>query len=757
MTALFALAAAHPPDRLGRLGWSLAALAALAIAGCERFTLIDRMNTLFKIYNGVWVLLAVALAAALLRTRGRRRLLLVAVWVPLQLIGLVNLPLGVAQGWLQPRTVSPRPSLDGQAFLREQDPQSWFLVRALQGAARPGVAIAEAAGNSYSGFTRIAMHTGQPTVVGWEWHLQQRGQSPLEIAARSADLETLYGGSDPLARRAVLDLYRVGWVALADIERRRYGLQAPDPLAGVPGVLRFAEHAGATLYRVRPPETAGTAPIAPVLELPAGMGVVGRVPERDQNVLRSLALDGQGATVVLRDGDILELDFAASETGVIVAPPCAPTSVARRRAERWAACPNGELYRLKDGVWIGAGRLRGADRVAAADTVWAWGDGGLWQHQRDVTWRQVYTGRVTAAAAAGPGIAWSDGDDVWVGSGGAPQRVGMALAGVRGLAWQGSTLWALDEEGLHRSGGALLPWRRSLGGAGPLVAAAGNASRLWLVLEDGLIVESRRKACASPWQAAGATPGEGLDEPRGLAVSPAGWFVVADTQNHRLRWYTSQGICLDSVGGEGNDPGSYREPSGIALANDGTLAVADTWNGRVQILRPNGIVETFGDGLYGPRGLLWEPGGSLLVADTGNRRLLRYRPPDWRVEEVAELAGPVVGLAWAAGLVAAAIPSDGAIALLDPATGSVARRLEIPGWSDRGQQEGYLALLPSGELAASAPEPGELWLVDPTGEAPPRLARDGLPGITGLALLPDGNLLASLTWQDRLVRITLPD
>ena len=29
--------------------------------------------------------------------------------------------------------------------------------------------------------TRIAMHTGQPTVVGWEWHLMQRGQSIDEI------------------------------------------------------------------------------------------------------------------------------------------------------------------------------------------------------------------------------------------------------------------------------------------------------------------------------------------------------------------------------------------------------------------------------------------------------------------------------------------------------------------------------------------------------------------------------------------------
>jgi hypothetical protein len=85
------------------------------------------------------------------------------------------------------------------------------------------------------------------------------------------------------------------------------------------------------------------------------------------------------------------------------------------------------------------------------------------------------------------------------------------------------------------------------------------------------------------------------------------------------------------------------------------------------------------------------------------------------------------------------------------------RRLEVPGWAERSQQEGYLAVLPSGDLVASAPRPGELWLVDPTGVAPPRLLRGSLEGITAVSLLPDGNLLASLTWDDRLVRIELED
>ncbi len=368
VTALLFIAAVSSPDRLIRLGWSLAALGTMAIAFCERFTLIDRMNTVFKVYNGIWLLLAIALATMLLREGGWRRRLLVAVWLPLQMVALVNLPLGIAQGWMQPRMNSPRPTLDGQAFLAEEAPQTWFLARALQGVAEADDAVAEAAGMSYNRYTRIAMHTGQPTVVGWEWHLKQRGQSQLEINARFADLETLYAGVNPYNRRAVLDRYKVEWVVLADIERQTYSLSGPDPLAGVPGLLRFAQHEGAVLYRVLPNTAASRAPVIPTALLPAGIEVVGRIPERSADVIRSLALDEFGASVILRDGSLMDLDVVARELEVFDPPPCSPmTSVARRRAERWTACGDGSLvgssesWRTLDGCGADR-RSRSSDR-----------------------------------------------------------------------------------------------------------------------------------------------------------------------------------------------------------------------------------------------------------------------------------------------------------------------------------------------------------------------------------------------------------
>ena len=249
---LFAAAVAAADSRPQRLAWTLAVVASLAVAAAERFTLIDRMNTVFKIYNGVWVLLALALGILLLRLQGRRRLALLALWLPLEAVALINLPLGIFQGWVQPRTVSPRPTLNGTAYLEGTDPETAFLVHALNAISHPGDVLAEAAGPPYREYTRIAMNTGLPTILGWEWHLRQRGQSMVEIEARKRDLATLYAGADAEARRAVLDRYRVRWIALGDVERRTYRIGRADAFSGVPGVVEIARHAGARLYLVLP-------------------------------------------------------------------------------------------------------------------------------------------------------------------------------------------------------------------------------------------------------------------------------------------------------------------------------------------------------------------------------------------------------------------------------------------------------------------------------------------------------------------------
>lgn len=492
--------------------------------------------------------------------------------------------------------------------------------------------------------------------------------------------------------------------------------------------------------------------ISPALKIPRGTNLLGQLPQPSTPLMRSIDIGDRGATVVDRNGSIIDLDSHLEEPTPLNGPPCDVTSVALFDLEKWTACRDGSIWQLSDDEWHSMGRVPGATHLTADQDVWAWGNEGLWKNDRG-RWRRQFAGTVVAAAARGTWVAWSDGTSVMVSRGDEISTVAGTLEEVRSLAWQGPALVAVDSNGIRRSGGAILPWRQVHPGIESIAAIAGNRDQLWLVREDGLVLESSLEQCASLWVPEERRSGDVLREPRGLAATPRGWFVTADSLNHRVVWYSEQGVCIDHMGSEGTIPGAFREPSGLALSGDGTLAITDTWNGRVQLLRPDGSLQIVGAGLFGPRAAVWTANGSLLVSDTGNSRILRFSPPNWDQELVATLPAPVVGLASAAGLLAAAVPSDGAIVLIDPSNGEMVRRIEIPGWDNRQQQEGYLTVLPSGDLVASAPDPGELWIADPTGSNPPRLLRTGLPGVTGLTLLPDGQVLAALTWEHRLVKV----
>ncbi len=236
-------------SRIQALAWSLAGTGMLAVAAAEFLTLLDRMNTIFKVYNDAWVLTAAGLGMVMLGGPKPVRSIALRVFAVLAPIAVLNLPLGIYQGIVQPRVASPHPTLDGRASL-EQRPSDAFLVTVLRACGRPGQTVAEATGPSYDAYVRISMQTGLPTVVGWEWHLRQRGQDLEGIVARKKDLETLYTGTDRSGRRAVLDRYGVIWIVVGRLERTTYGLTGQDPLAGIPGVIPWARRDSTVVYRV---------------------------------------------------------------------------------------------------------------------------------------------------------------------------------------------------------------------------------------------------------------------------------------------------------------------------------------------------------------------------------------------------------------------------------------------------------------------------------------------------------------------------
>jgi uncharacterized protein (TIGR03437 family) len=139
-----------------------------------------------------------------------------------------------------------------------------------------------------------------------------------------------------------------------------------------------------------------------------------------------------------------------------------------------------------------------------------------------------------------------------------------------------------------------------------------------------------------------------LNSPAGLALDGAGNLFVADTGTARVRRIDSRGAIATVAGtgqmGFAGDGGSATSaqlgrPGSVAADSSGNLYIADTRNNRVRKVLPSGFLLTVaGNGAAGlaaentyslqaplnqPRSVAVDPSGALLIADTGNHRVMR--------------------------------------------------------------------------------------------------------------------------------------
>jgi DNA-binding beta-propeller fold protein YncE len=276
-----------------------------------------------------------------------------------------------------------------------------------------------------------------------------------------------------------------------------------------------------------------------------------------------------------------------------------------------------------------------------------------------------------------------------------------------------------------------------------------------------------------------------LSAPRALAIGPEGERVIADTNNHRIVVLDANGgfvrtfgsLCKlsDNVGcvdPDGAGPlavgdGQLNEPWGVAVDQTGAIFVADTWNGRIQVfgrngqfLRKWGAFNTtngeLGDAysLFGPRGLAVDQAGNLLVADTGNKRIIQFSPDGALVAQIG--GGGVIGGRFEEPVGVAVSPADGSMVVADTWNRRIQKftaqleftvEMAVPSWDDRSIfMKPYVAVAPNGDIYASDPQFYRVFIYNGAGELKANfgnfgseLNRFGLPN--GLAVDQAANTL----------------
>lgn len=112
--------------------------------------------------------------------------------------------------------------LDGIAWLKDQYPETHEVVEFFNTQITGQPVILEAQGDSYTDYDVISSYTGLPTVAGWWVHQWLwRGTADI-VGKRIPDIEQMYRSTDIDLTRSLLRKYKVSYVIISELERKKY-------------------------------------------------------------------------------------------------------------------------------------------------------------------------------------------------------------------------------------------------------------------------------------------------------------------------------------------------------------------------------------------------------------------------------------------------------------------------------------------------------------------------------------------------------
>lgn len=244
---------------------------------------IGRMNTVFKFYMQVWVLLSVAAGVALAYVwpaiRRRRTTRIARLWqgtLALLVAAALLYPLLAVPARWRVRMSDRAPyTLDGMAFMEttsygdatydgssvtikldgEYEALRW-MQRHVEGTPVVAEASPPNVGEAYRSIaSRVAVYTGLPLIIGWDWHqTQQRAALPGSlIRDRMNDVDLLYSTPDRAQAMDIIDEYRVQYIYIGTQESLYYPPEGLEKFARMAdaGVLRQVfSNDDVTIYEV---------------------------------------------------------------------------------------------------------------------------------------------------------------------------------------------------------------------------------------------------------------------------------------------------------------------------------------------------------------------------------------------------------------------------------------------------------------------------------------------------------------------------
>jgi len=218
---------------------------------CEIFYLKDnmgdtyfRMNTVFKCYLPVWIILGIASTTMVGKWLSESR------WIPVIsarntiIITAAVVGLLFIIPFVIPFTMSyGTGTLDGLAYLKDSHAGDYggvTYLRTLQGDER----IVEAEGGDYTYYARISSFTGIPAIIGMPFHeYMWRSDDTGWFSTRPQDIKSIY--EDPEKTVMLMKKYNATLLYIGDAEHERYDVHIPAT-----GLEKVYSAGGTEIYRL---------------------------------------------------------------------------------------------------------------------------------------------------------------------------------------------------------------------------------------------------------------------------------------------------------------------------------------------------------------------------------------------------------------------------------------------------------------------------------------------------------------------------
>ncbi len=191
----------------------------------ELFFFIDRANTIFKFYIGMWFFISLA-SLQFIKDNFSNWFFR---WSFFVLFGICFISSCISYvkmaNFSHVRNEKISPTLNGIAFLRNQNKDLFNVVNWINKNIKGTPVLLETYGESYRVDTSIPYqkYTGLPIIHGWDHHIKQRGTPEEQLRYKKEDIDSLYNTQDKNVIKNILNKYNIALVTVGKKEREKYG------------------------------------------------------------------------------------------------------------------------------------------------------------------------------------------------------------------------------------------------------------------------------------------------------------------------------------------------------------------------------------------------------------------------------------------------------------------------------------------------------------------------------------------------------